>query len=67
MEILLQVTSSRLKFITNYDKFIANCDSFAYYKIRRLVVTNWDNALTNCDGHNKLQQNYYKFRQLLQT
>lgn len=76
MEIFLQVTSSLLKFITNYDKLIANYDSFAYYKIRRHVVTNWDsffldtnydNALINCDGHNKLQQNYYKFRQLLQT
>lgn len=42
MEIFLQVTSSRLKFITNYDKLITNYDSFAYYKLKRLVVTNCD-------------------------
>ena len=42
IEIFLQVTSSRLKFITNYDKLITNYDSFAYYKLKRLVVTNCD-------------------------
>lgn len=42
MEIFLQVTSSRLKFITNYNKLITNYDSFAYYKLKRLVVTNCD-------------------------
>lgn len=57
MEILLQVTSSRLKFITNYDKLIANYDSFAYYKIRRLVVTNWDSFFLY-----KLRQRSHKLR-----
>lgn len=42
MEIFLQVTSSRLKFITNYNKLITNYDRFAYYKLKRLVVTNCD-------------------------
>ena len=57
--------------ITNHDKVITNCVSFAYYKLRQSVITNYDSffiinydkVLTNCDRSNKLRQKYYKLGQ----